>query len=285
MGFLEPLIEPWRNGIDQRALVEIVIVAAVGGGLGYWITTVRLTYSAESLAHSLLPGLVAAALIGVPLLAGAAVGVVAAALLIALAGRDERVGPDTATAVVVTALVGLGSALALAPTVPPRLSELLFGDLLGVTTGDLVAAGVLAVVAAALLYALHRPLVAVVFDRAGAAAAGIRPALVLAALIVLLAATVTVGVQGLGNLLVLAVIAGPPVAVRRHVRTPGSAVIAGALVGAVAGAAGLYASYYLDIAAGGAVALSLCAFAAIGAALPSVAVSRRSPARAPAAAG
>jgi ABC-type Mn2+/Zn2+ transport system permease subunit len=88
------------------------------------------------------------------------------------------------------------------------------------------------------------------------------------ALALLLAAVVCVAVQGLGNLLALAAIVAPPLAVRRHVDSAGAAVLAGAAVGAVAGIAGIYASFKLDVAAGAAVALALCAAAAVGSLLP-----------------
>src|SRR3954470_21128771 len=139
------------------------MLGAVCGPLGFWVLSFRLTYAAESLAHGLLPGLVAAALLGVPLLGGAAIGGAAAAALIAWAARDERIGPDTATAVVVTGMVGFGALLALSPDAPQRLDELLFGDPLAVTDGDLAAAAGLLMLGGAALAALHRPLCAVAF--------------------------------------------------------------------------------------------------------------------------
>lgn len=265
---LDALLDPFRSGIGQRALVEVVLVGALSGALGFWVARFRLVYGAESLAHGLLPGLVAAALVGAPLLAGAAGGLAVAVVLLALAARDEAVGPDTATAVVVTGLVGLGGLMALAPASPPRLDELLFGDPLAAGTADLVAAGVLALAGLAALAALHRPLVAVAFDPAGAAALGLRPALVRLALLALLGAAVAVGVRGLGSLLVLAAIVAPPVAVRRLAATPARAMAAAALVAAAAGVAGLYASFHLEVAAGAAIALALCAAAAAGGLVP-----------------
>ena len=113
-----------------------------------------------------------AALAEAPLLLGAAGGALVAAALIAFVARDARLGPDAGTAVAVTGLVGLGALLALAPDSPQRLEELLFGDPLGVTDGDLVAAAALFTLGGAALVALHRPLCAVAFDAAGAAAAG-----------------------------------------------------------------------------------------------------------------
>ena len=140
MEVIDFLVDPLRSGIDRRALLELAMVGSLCGALGFWIVTERLAYSAESLSHGLLPGLVLAALAGAPLLLGAAGGALVAAALIAFASRDTRVGADTGTAIAVTGLVGLGALLALAPDAPQRLEELLFGDPLGVTDGDLVAA-------------------------------------------------------------------------------------------------------------------------------------------------
>lgn len=265
---VDALLDPWRSGIGQRALAEVVLLGALGGALGFWVLRFGLTYGAESLAHGLLPGLVIAAVAGFPLLLGAAIGIAAAAVLLATAAGDERAGPDTGTAVVVTGMLGLGGLLAFSPDVPPRLGELLFGDPLSISGGDLVAAGAVAAGGGLALAALHRPLAAVAFDSAGAATLGLRPGLVRLGLLALLAATVAVGARGFGNLLVLAVLVAPAIAVRRHASTPAAAMRAGALVAAAAGMAGLYASHHLSIAAGGAIALALCAAAAIGAVAP-----------------
>ena len=270
------LLDPWRSGIGRRALVEVALLGAFCGALAFWVVRERLSYGAESLSHGLLPGLVLAALAGAPLLLGAAGGAAAAALLIAVAARDERIGPETGTAVAVTGLLGLGALLALAPDAPPRLADLLFGDPLGVSDGDLAAAAALLVGGGAALAALHRPLAAVAFDAGGAAAMGMRPALMRVALLLLLAAAVAAAVEGLGNLLALAVLVAPAVAVQRHVRTPGRAMIAGAALAALAGTVGIYASFHVGAAAAACVALALCLAAGAGAALPAL---RRWPAR------
>jgi ABC-type Mn2+/Zn2+ transport system permease subunit len=207
---------------------------------------------------------VLAALAGVPLVLGAGAGVALAAALVAVAGRDERIGSDTATAVVVSGMFGLGGLLALSPDAPARLEELLFGDPLGVSDSDLIASAVLAALGGAVLFALHRPLTAVAFDPSGAASAGLAPARVRMALLFVLAAALAVAVQGLGSLLVLAVLVAPAVAVRGRARSPGAAMVAGAVVAAAAGVAGIYASHHLGTAAGASVALALCLAAVLG---------------------
>jgi ABC-type Mn2+/Zn2+ transport system permease subunit len=256
------------SGIELRATLEIVLAGGFCGALGFWVLSERLAYAGESLSHGMLPGLVLAALAGAPLVLGAAGGALAAAALIAFAARDPRVGADTGTAVAVTGLVGLGSLLALAPEAPPRLAELLFGDPLGAANSDIVAGAVLLVAGGAALAALRRPLSAAVFDPGGAPALGVDPGLIRLALLVLMAAAIAVAVEGLGALLVLAVLVAPPVAVRRHVRTPGAAMLAGAAVAALAGIAGIQLSAAAGIAASASVALVLCAAAAVGSLVP-----------------
>lgn len=262
------LLDPLQSSIGRHALAEVILIGALSGALGFWVVSYGLSYGAESLAHGLLPGLVAAALIGAPLIAGAFAGIAITAVLIVLAARDRRVGPETATAVAVTGMLGLGVLMALAPDTPQRLGELLFGNPLSASDSDVAVAAALAVVGGGALLALHRPLASVAFDASGAAALGVRVTAMRVALALILAISVCVAVQGLGNLLALAAVVAPPLAVRRHVTSAGAAMAGGAIVGAVAGALGIYASYGLDVAAGAAVALALCAAALVGALAP-----------------
>jgi len=262
---LDALLDPWRSGITTRAFAEVMLLGAICGPLGFWVLGYRLSYGVESLSHALLPGLVVAMIAGVAPLAGGAIAAVVAAGLIALAARAERVGPDTATAVVVTGLVGLGALLAFAPETPKSIGALLFGDPLAVSDGDLLAAALLVPIGGGLLTALHRPLSAALFDSLGAPSLGVRPDRVRLALLLLVAAAVCVSVQGLGSLLALALFVGPPLAVGRRARSATGALLASAAVGIAGGLGGIYASYHLDLAAGASVALALCAAAAVGA--------------------
>jgi ABC-type Mn2+/Zn2+ transport system permease subunit len=248
------LVEPWQQDIDRRALVEVLLLGLTGGALGCWIIFYNLSYSTESLAHALLPGLVLAALAGVPLILGGAAGLVVAALAIAAAGRTPAVGRDTAVAVVVTALLGLGALLALSPDTPAGLGELLFGDVLGVTDTDLALAGGLAVAVLAALAVLHGRLLLVGFDRLNARALGVRPAAIDAALLLLVAAALLVAVQGLGNLLVVAVLVGPAACARAVTHRMSTMMLVAAAVAVLAGFGGLYLSYYARTAAGASIA-------------------------------
>jgi ABC-type Mn2+/Zn2+ transport system permease subunit len=257
------LLDPFSGALMQRALAEVLLLALACGPLGVWIVLYRQSYAAESIAHAMLPGLVLAALAGAPLVLGAAGGVLAGAAAIALAGRDERVGSDAAVAVAVTALFGLGALLALSPDVPARLGELLFGDLLGVTRGDVLAAAAVAVVAGTALGLGHRTLAVAVFDPSAARSLGARPARTEALLLVGLGVCTVVAVQGLGNLLAVALVLAPGAAALNCTRRLAPALLASVGIGALAGVGGLLLSFHADVAAGASVALcALVAFAA-----------------------
>ncbi|TML98520.1 MAG: metal ABC transporter permease [Actinobacteria bacterium] len=256
---LDWLTAPWSEPVLQRAFAEVALIGLVGGLLGCWLVLYELSYSAESLAHALFPGLVAAALLGLPLLIGGAAGILVAALGVALAGRAPEIGRDTAVAVVVTTLFGAGALLALAPASPPGLGALLFGDVLGVSDADLALAGGLAALLFAALALLHGRLLAVGFDRGTARALGVSPLAVDAALLVLLALAIVVAVQGLGNLLVVAVLIGPAATARLVAQRMRSMMAVSAAVAVVAGSAGLYLSYYAGTAAGASIAAVLVA--------------------------
>lgn len=250
---LEPLQEPFM----QRAIAEMTMLALAGGAVGCWVVLYETSYAAESLAHSLLPGLVLAALAGIPLLAGATPAIALAALAVALASRAPGVSRDVAVAVVVTTMFGLGVLLALSPATPAGLESLLFGDILGPSDADLFATAALVVTVAIALPLLHARLLATGFDRAASRALGISPGLVEAVLLVLLAASIVVAVQGLGNLLVVAVFVGPAAAARNVCRRSGSMVAMSAAIGVLAGIAGLYLSYYAGTAGGASIAIAI----------------------------
>jgi ABC-type Mn2+/Zn2+ transport system permease subunit len=246
--------DPLSQEFIRRALLEVGLISLAGGALGCWIVFYGVSYAAESLSHALFPGLVIAALAGIPLLAGGIPGIAIAAIAIAMIGRVPGIGRDTAVAVVVTAFFGLGALLALSPESPPGIQSLLFGDILAPSDSDLILSAVLAAVVVISLVALHWRLLAVAFDRTTARSIGASPALADAAVLVLLAAAVLVAAQGLGTLLAVAALVGPAATARVFTHRVRTMMLSATLIGAGAGVAGIYVSYYAGVAAGASIA-------------------------------
>jgi len=275
------MLEPLREPFMQRAIAEMTMLALAGGALGCWVVLYERSYAAESLSHSLFPGLVLAAIAGAPLLLGATPAIVLAGLAIALASRVPGVSGEVGVAVVVTTMFGLGVLLALSPDSPPGIESLLFGDILGPSDGDLIAAAALVALLVPALPALHWRLLAVGFDRAAAPSLGLSPALADAALLLLLGAAIVAAVQGLGNLLVVAVLVGPAAAARNLTDRMAPMIATAAAIAVLAGLAGLYLSYYAGTAGGASVALAIVAAYLVSLAVAPL-VRRRSPKPAPA---
>ena len=259
----DTLLDPWRSGISARALIEVGLLGLAAGPLGCWVVLFALSYSAESFAHALFPGLVVAALAGFPLVLGAALGAVVAAPAIAYAARVAPLGSDTAVAVVVTSLVGVGALLALSPDTPAAVQELLFGDVLAITDGDLALAAALALTVLAVLRVAHGRLLIVGFDRSNARAFGSSPAAMDLVLLLLVGAFTVIAVQALGSLLVLAMLVGPAATAALVSQRLVPMMALAALLGLVGGAAGLYLSYYADTAGGASIAAGITATYAV----------------------
>lgn len=272
---MDALLDPLRDGIIRRALLDLTILGAACGPLGVWVVLHRQSYAAESMAHAMLPGLVAAALIGAPLGLGAAAGLAVAATAIALATRQHLVGADVAVAVAVTTLLGLGTLLALAPETPLGLDEILFGDPLSVSAADLLASAALALAVVAALVAGHRTLALAGFDPQSAPSLGGRTDATTLLLLVLLALTTLIAVQALGNLLVVAIVIAPAAAALQICDRLLPALLTAAALAIVAGIAGIYLSYWAEIAAGASVALCAVAMFGLAAGVPWLAATTK----------
>ncbi len=254
---LDFLTDPLSQEFMRRALLEIGLISVASGALGCWVIFYGVSYAAESLSHALFPGLVLAALVGVPILVGGIPGIALAAIAIALVGRVPGIGRDAAVAVVVTAFFGLGALLALSPSSPPGIQTLLFGDILAPSNSDLLISAILAAGIVLSVVALHWRLLTVAFDRTTARSLGTSPAVADVAVLVLLAAAVLVAAQGLGTLLAVAALVGPAATARVFTHRLGSMMLAATALGVCSGLVGLYVSYYAGLAAGASIAATI----------------------------
>lgn len=260
MDLFEPLIEPLSYGTTWRALVQMTILGIASGVLGCWVILYRLSYGAESLAHGMLPGLVLAGLVGLPLLLGGAIGIIVAGVLVAIATRIRVSDPDTAVAVVVTTLFGAGILMALAPSSPAGIGELLFGNLLGTSDAQILISAAAMAGILGVAWLLHPRLLAVGFDGDAGGFARISAGAINVILLVLVSVTILISVQALGTLLVAALLVGPAATARLATERLGPMIVTSALVATLAGLAGIYASFHLKTSAGASVVLFILLF-------------------------
>jgi manganese transport system permease protein len=253
---LDLLLEPLTYPFMVRALVTALVAATVCAVLSCWITLIGWSLMGDAVAHAVLPGVVLAHLVGAPFTLGAVLFGFLAVLLIGFVRDTSRVKEDAAIGIVFTALFAFGLVLVSVSPSQTDLVHIVFGNLLGVSRGDVVQVLVVGVVVLAVLVAKRRDLTLLAFDRVHAHAIGLSPRLLGILLIGLLALTSVVALQAVGVVLVVALLITPgATAYLLSDRMSRMLVIAPSL-GAGCAIAGLYASYHLDTAPGPTIVLA-----------------------------
>ena len=241
----------------RRALLEVVVVGAIGGVVGVHIVWRRLSFATMALTHVTLPGVVIASLLGLNLVVGSAAFGLLVVGVIVLLGRQRALDDSTAIGVLLGGGFALGVLLiSVQDGFTKDLSSFLVGSLVTVSTSDVWATFGVGLVIAALLTALHKELVAAAFDRDGAEAQGYPVVLLDALVLVAIQSALVVTVPAAGTILSVALLVGPAATARLWTDRVGTAMASAAAIGAGCGVVGLWASQEWDLAAGGAVAVT-----------------------------
>lgn len=266
MSFVEWIVGPLRYPFMIRGLIAAASVGGLCAVVGAFVVLRGMAFMGDAIAHSVLPGLA-----GGVLTAGHgnrdtlfwwALGTaVAVALGIGWVSERGRVREDTAIGIVFAGMFALG--IALISTVrgfAVDLVHFLFGNVLGVSSGDLVLIGAFggAVLLAILL--LYKELVVVSFDPTLARTLRLPASLYRYLLFVLIAVTVVVSLQTVGVGLMLAMLIVPASTAYVLTRRLPAMLAIGALFGILSGILGLYLSFYASVASGAAIVLVAIAF-------------------------
>lgn len=253
------LTEPLQFTFMQTGLLAAVLVGVTCAVLGVYVVLRSMAFIGDALAHTILPGLVAAYLLGLNLLGGAVVAGVATALGIGWLSRRGTLREDTAIGVTFTGMFALGILLMSTANSFRDFSDMLFGNVLGIVPGDLVLISVLALLVLAFLFLFHKELELTSFDPVHAQAMGLGADKVRYGLLVLLSLTVVAGIQAVGVVLISALLITPAAAASLVTNSLPRMMAISATVAAFSGVAGLYASYFFDVASGAAIVLACTA--------------------------
>jgi len=239
----------------RSALAELALLALAGGLLGAWNVLKRLAFFAHAAGTVTFPGSVLAAATGAsPRLVALAV---AGGYAGALGGRERRAGQSTDPAVALVLVAALAAGVVLAGDVfasGAEVDRLLFGTLIGIEPGDLVASAIAAALALAGTLGLGRAWAAVGFDPPGARATGLPLRRTDLCLLAIVAATVVAALPAVGALLVTSLLVVPAAAARLLSRRLGTLFSTAVVLALLQGVAGLYLALWLDVPPGPAVA-------------------------------
>ncbi len=255
------LTEPFGYAFMQRALIEVVVVGLVCGFVGCFVVLRGLAFIGDALAHTVFPGVVLSYMAGRSILLGAFAFGALTAVSIGVLSRSRRVTEDTAVGVLFAAFFALGVVLISRQSGFKRdLGSLLFGNVLGVSWGDVWATLIIGAIVLIVLMALLKEFTLVAFDATMAKSAGYPVFALDIVLLLLVAATVVASLQTVGNILILALVVTPPATARLLTDRLSHMMVMSAGIAVASGFLGLLISYHADIAAGGTIVLTATAF-------------------------
>lgn len=250
-------LDPLGYSFVVRALLAAIIVGIVCAVLGTYIVLQGMAFFGDALAHTILPGVVVAFLLGWPLAIGAlAMGILTALGIGALTSRG-MLKEDTAIGVIFASFFALGVALLSATgNYSIDLAHFLFGNLLGVSITDLIVTLILGGIVLAVIILFYKEFLVISFDPVLATTLRLPTGFFRYLLLLLIAVTIVVALQVVGIALMLAMLVTPAAAASLLTRRLPSMMLVAAFIGAASGITGIYASFHLDIATGPAVVLA-----------------------------
>jgi manganese/iron transport system permease protein len=253
---LDWLIEPLTYTFMQRALLASILVGVTCAVVGCYVVLRSMAFLGDALAHAILPGVAIAYLVQGNLLLGAIVTAVIVALAIGLFSRQGIVREDTAIGILFAAALALGVAIiSTLRTYAVDLNHVLFGNVLGVSLADLALTAALAAVVLASIILLYKEFLVISFDPILATTLRLPLQWLRNLMLVLIALTVVVSLQTVGVGLVAAMLVTPAATAQLLTRRLPTMMIVAAAIGAFSSAAGLYASFYANIASGASIVL------------------------------
>ena len=250
------MFEPFEYQFFVRGLVAATLVGGLCGLIGVYIVLRRMAYIGHGLSHAVLGGAVASYVMSINFYVGASVWGFLCAQLITLTTRKRKIGADAAIGVITTASFAVGIVLiSRYKSFTRDFDAALFGNILGVTSGDLLAISGVTAAAALILFVAYKQFLFATFDGEVARFYGVPTGWVETLFSLVLAGTIVVSMQVLGVLLIAGATVIPPIVARLLTDSFKNMLLLSTTLGALCGFTGIYLSYFIDVSSGASVVL------------------------------
>ncbi|MGB7237946.1 MAG: metal ABC transporter permease [Rhodococcus sp. (in: high G+C Gram-positive bacteria)] len=256
MYLVDFFVEPLQYTFMQRALLVTIVASIVCAVLSCWLVLIGWSLMGDAVSHAVLPGVALSYLLGAPFAIGALLFALVAVGAIGVVRNTTHVKEDAAIGVVFTTLFALGVVLISKFPSQIDLNHILFGNLLGVSQGDMWQVVVLGGFAFVVMIVKRRDFTLFAFDRTQARAVGISPAFLSGLMLTLLALTTVVALQAVGVILVVAMLITPGATAYLLTQRFGRMLLLAPAIGVGCAVVGIYVSFYLDVSSGGTVVLA-----------------------------
>ncbi len=252
---LELILEPLSFEFMRNALFTAILLGVLCAVVGSYLIVQRMGLLGDVIAHAVLPGLAIAFFLGVDIFLGAFISGTLSTFVIAWIQSQSRVKVDVAMALVFSGFLALGILLITVLRSKLDLHHFLFGDILGVTTGDVWRTLVITLVILCLVKLFYKELLFYTFDALGAQACGLPINLIQLGLTAAITLTIIASMQAVGVVLVVSLLIGPGITAYLLVKELHEMMIFGSLIGVISSVSGMYISYYFNVPSGAAIVL------------------------------
>ena len=206
---LDIVTVPLSYPFMQRALVVSLLVAAVCAVLSCYLVLKGWSLMGDAISHAVLPGIVVAYILNIPLAIGAFVAGLSCALLTGYLKENSRIKEDTVMGIVFSGMFGFGLVIFTKVETDQHLNHILFGNVLGVTWRDLIETAIVAGGTLLIVLMKRRDLLLYCFDPNHARSIGMPVRVLHYGLLVLLSLTIVASLKAVGIILVIAMLIGP----------------------------------------------------------------------------
>jgi manganese/iron transport system permease protein len=245
---METLLLPLQFPFMQNALMIVVLIAPAAAMLSCYLVLKGWSLMGDATAHAVLPGVVLAYIAGLPLILGAFLAGLVCALSTGFIRDHSRIKQDTVMGVVFSGMFGLGVVLYTQITSDMHLDHILFGNMLGVSAGDLWTAGLISGGVAVILGIKWRDFLAHSFDPVQARMIGLPVGWLHYGLLAILSGTIVAMLSSVGIILSVAYLIAPGAVAFLLTRRFAAMMRVAVLVALVAGLSGTYLSFWIDAA-------------------------------------
>lgn len=257
------LLTPFQYGFMIEALLVGALVGTVCAVLSCYLVLKGWSLMGDAISHAVLPGVVGAYMLGLPL----AVGAFATGLFCAVATgwikSNTRIKEDTVMGIVFTGLFALGLVMFTKVETEAHLNHILFGNILGIERGDMMQTLATSLLTLVVIFVMRKDLLLFCFDPAHARANGLNTNLLNYILLGLLAATIVASMQAVGIILVVAMLITPGCTARLLTDRFDHMLMIAAGSSVLASCLGVYVSFFINGATGACIVLAQSALFAL----------------------
>ena len=245
---MSELLLPFQFPFMQNAFLIAALISVPTALLSCFLVLKGWALMGDAVSHAVLPGIVLAYVLGAPLLIGAFAAGMVCALATGYLSEHSRVKEDTVMGVVFSGMFGLGIVLYVSIETSAHLDHILFGNMLGVSSGELWTSGSIALAVSALLLVKWKDLLLHAFDPAQAQALGLPVLWLHYGLLTALSATIVATLSAVGLILAIGLLIAPGAIAFLVVREFRAMLWVSVLVCLGSSLAGVYVSFFLDSA-------------------------------------